>query len=678
MLFNMGDRLHALNVDDPNFYKNGKELTKIYIKKTYNNVLSVIESILKDEREIKALKDENGNYYTKGPNDLFDLLASTFELMKEEQNKYLYESILNLYHSSIQQYLLGVETTLTNLDVIIDKEFLLAMANNSLIMIKLLNNLLEETKEKNVLTEKEINENIKLENIMTIINRISQKSITTFIYCFVNQLGQYFKNILFIKLDLSKILIYTNEIFGPYREYMNSLVLKKAWNEILKLTLYHYVHLLLTSKLNQAKVEEIREKIKIDIGLLNETYEGLVGKNLTVSTIKILNDIHDFLDVSPYMISSSCLTLRQYVGPAFNLNVAKALIKLRSDFSVDDMNDAIEQCKEVLDKYHEDNKEDEESMNYFKIIEKEMKRQAEEERILKRNNTLSGHENTSGPQPKENLEEEEDYFDKEEDKMDEGGSFNIDDFINDENEEEEKDDLENIESIRYQEEDKDVGQEEVSDITYEGYMEKKTHTTWQSRYFQVKNGYLYWFKDKNSPLVQNKISIKNTLKVESHKDKKFMMVVSFSAGDKNDEDDGEKSKEFDGKVYKFACPTDEEKNNWVAAITKEMKRLKKFEEKSKGYKLEIPTRKKIIKDYFDYPIVNKDVNYMRKRVLEEMNRENFFKPSRRKIEAMKRKQLRNEREQAKKDIESGKEVGITDKFKFWFNGIKSNLNDMLK
>ena len=176
---------------------------------------------------------------------------------------------------------------------------------------------------------------------------------------------------------------------------------------------------------------------------MNETYEGLVGKNLTVSTIKILNDIHDFLDVSPYMISSSCLTLRQYVGPAFNLNLAKALIKLRSDFSVDDMNDAI----------------DEESMNYFKIIEKEMKRQEDEERILKRNKTLSGHENASGPQPKENLEEEEDHFDEEDDKKNEGGSFNIDDFINDENEEEEKDDLENIESIRYQEEDKDVGQD---------------------------------------------------------------------------------------------------------------------------------------------------------------------------------------------------------------------------
>jgi len=86
MSFNMGDRLYSLKIDNPNFYKNGKEFTKIYIKKTYYNVLSVIESIL---------KDENRNYYTKGPNDLFDLLGNTFELMKEEKNKYLYESIVD-------------------------------------------------------------------------------------------------------------------------------------------------------------------------------------------------------------------------------------------------------------------------------------------------------------------------------------------------------------------------------------------------------------------------------------------------------------------------------------------------------------------------------------------------------------------------------------------------------
>ena len=60
-----------------------------------------------------------------------------------------------------------------------------------------------------------------------------------------------------------------------------------------------------------------------------------------------------------------------------------------------------------------------------------------------------------------------------------------------------------------EEEDKNVEQEEISDITYEGYMQKKTHSTWQKRYFQIKGGYLYWFKDKTSSVVQNKISIKN-------------------------------------------------------------------------------------------------------------------------------------------------------------------------
>ena len=56
------------------------------------------------------------------------------------------------------------------------------------------------------------------------------------------------------------------------------------------MTIYHYIHLLLTSSYNKTTVEQIKEKIKTDINLLIETYEGLVGKNLTTATIKILND----------------------------------------------------------------------------------------------------------------------------------------------------------------------------------------------------------------------------------------------------------------------------------------------------------------------------------------------------------------------------------------------------
>ena len=671
MLFMFYDRLFDLNVNDQNFSKNGKELAKIYLKKTYQNVLSVIENILRKEKEVKAIIHDMGYYYTQGPNDLFEFLSQTFDLLKENKNKHIYEMAIDLFNSCINQYLLGEETVLNNLDIVMEKEFLLSMANNSLNIIQLLNSLIENIKEMEVLKEEEINEFIKLRKIMMRINRISQKSIITFVFNFLNDLGNHFKIKSFIDLDMTKILVSTNQIFGPYKQYMNILVLKKSWNEILKMTLYHYIHLLLTSSLTKVTVEQIKEKIKNDHSLISETYEGLVGKNLTESTIRILSDIRDFLDVSPYMISSSCLTLRQYIGPSFNLAKAKALIKLRTDFKEEDLADGVEQCKEVLDNYQEEKKDEADSMNYFQLIELEIKRKEAEERkiqrekererakelkknqkILKKNKKKLAEDGGEEEEEEEAVEEEEEEV--EEEKEEDIVQYNLDDFL-DGDEEEEKEDDDKPSKFAVEEEDKDVIQEEVSDITHEGYMQKKSHSSWQKRYFQIKGGYLYWFKDKTSSLVQNKISIRNTLRVDSHKEKKFMMIVKESDDniDEEDEKEKKKAKEAGGKIYKFACQTDEEKREWVTAITTEMKRLKKQSEENKDVKnkLEIPVRKKIITDYFDLPNFDKDLKYMKKKVLEEMNNENYFQPSLRKIEALKKKAKREEKERKRKEKE---------------------------
>ena len=672
MLFTFGDRLFDLNVNDQNFTKNGKELAKIYLKKTYQNVLSVIENILRKEREVKAIIHDMGYYFTQGPNDLFEILSQTFDLIKENRNKVIYEMAIDLFNSSINQYLLGEETVLNNLDIVMEKEFLLSMANNSLNIIQLLNSLIENIKEMEVLKEEEINDFIKLRKIMMRINRISQKSIITFVFNFLNDLGNHFKIKSFIDLDMTKILVSTNEIFGPYKQYMNSLVLKKSWNEILKMTLYHYIHLLLTSNFSRITVDQIKEKIKNDYTLISETYQGLVGKNLTESTIRILTDIHDFLDVSPYMISSSCLTLRQYIGPNFNLAKAKALIKLRTDFKEEDLADGIEQCKEVLENYQEEKKDDADCMNYFQLIELEIKRKEAEERKIQREKErekakelkknqkiLKKNKKKAGAEEEDEEEEEEDQAEEEEEEVEEEKEedivqYNLDDFL-DGDEEEEKEDEDKPSKFAVEEEDKEVQQEEVSDITHEGYMQKKSHSSWQKRYFQIKGGYLYWFKDKTSSLVQNKISIRNTLRVDSHKEKKFMMIVKESDDDIDEADEKEKkkAKEVGGKIYKFACQTDEEKREWVTAITNEMKRLKKAGEENKDVKnkLEIPVRKKIITDYFELPNFDKDLRYMKKKVLEEMNNENYFQPSLRKIEALKKKAKREEKERKRKEKE---------------------------
>ena len=76
-----------------------------------------------------------GYYYNQGPNDLFEILSQTFDLLKEYKNNHIYEMAIDLFNSCINQYLLGDETVLNNLDIVIEKEFLLSMANNSLNII---------------------------------------------------------------------------------------------------------------------------------------------------------------------------------------------------------------------------------------------------------------------------------------------------------------------------------------------------------------------------------------------------------------------------------------------------------------------------------------------------------------------------------------------------------------
>ena len=38
---------------------------------------------LRSEREIKDLKSDEGKYYTNSPNDLFDILRKTLDLVKD-------------------------------------------------------------------------------------------------------------------------------------------------------------------------------------------------------------------------------------------------------------------------------------------------------------------------------------------------------------------------------------------------------------------------------------------------------------------------------------------------------------------------------------------------------------------------------------------------------------------
>ena len=205
LLLNFRESLLELNIDDANLYKNGKELIKIYFKKTYQNILSVIESILKSEREIKGVKSEAGELQTHGPVDLFGFLSKTFDLVKETYNKTVYKELLLLFKESIKQYLIGIDTVLTNMNIVMENEYLIAVANNSFNMITFLNNLIDDMRETKILTVQEINEGLQNKKLMYIINKVSQNSISSFVSQFRLELGKEFKNINYIDLEMEKI-----------------------------------------------------------------------------------------------------------------------------------------------------------------------------------------------------------------------------------------------------------------------------------------------------------------------------------------------------------------------------------------------------------------------------------------------------------------------------------------
>ena len=108
-LYKQEKRLEVFGINDPNYNSNAKELIKIFIKKTFLNVKTIIESILKSEREIKAIKNEDGILITNGPSDLFKILYTTFDLIKAHNNRALYEQMLYLFKECIMQYLIGVD-----------------------------------------------------------------------------------------------------------------------------------------------------------------------------------------------------------------------------------------------------------------------------------------------------------------------------------------------------------------------------------------------------------------------------------------------------------------------------------------------------------------------------------------------------------------------------------------
>ena len=651
-LLNYYDNINKLNIDDENLLKNGKEFIKIYFKKIFQNILNTIENILKIERELKGNKNEEGVYYTSGPKDLFDILSKAFDLIKDFKHPIIFKELLKIFNISIFQYAIGVNCVISNRDIIIENEYLISVANNNLNVIQFLNSLIENIKNIGVLKENEIDEEIQFKKIINSINKLSFGSIVRFVYDHKDELNKNFEKINYFDINIEEIILKTGEIFGKYKSMMSFPVIKKTYNEILKLTLCYYItSLLLTSRKKKKNKEDIIIKVKNDKEKLFESYSGIVGENLTNTTLKILDDIITFLEADQSLIASPCLSIREYIGPAFSYAVSKKFVKLRSDLSKNEKIDCKKQCEDILNNFNGPKDED---SSYFILLLNKIKKN-DKDKILKKSLKIKfGNIITESNEENENKESSSDSDIEEDKKISEKlnekyNIENINDFLKDfeeENEQEEENELYEEKNINKNEEiyiDVEDEEREIIDdidenveIEYEGFLYKKNISGYKKYYFQIKNEGLYWFKDKESKLANNKISLKNINKIDYFDDKKFVIKI-------NEKDDI--------KIFKFKCDSEDEKNKWIIAISRAMRKAKNENKIELKEKIEIKQRKKIINNLFNLPNLKIDGIYIEANVLGSLSREDFFKMTPEKFEKMKKeneKKMKKERKEKKK------------------------------
>lgn len=418
----------------------------------------------------------------------------------------------------------------------------------------------------------------------------------------------------YFEIDIEKVVEEISQNLEAFVQFMHFSTQKKYWTEVLKATVYSYTKNVLNASMKKETIEDLRNKLEKDRQTFIESFVTL-GKNQLEEETRIIEILREFLSSNIDMISFSCSNIKQKSSKNFNIKTAKMLINLRSDWSSSEKKEAIECCKEVLDKFESkagDNKivfHDE----FFKQLHDELKKEQKLEAI----------EEDEDEEKNKNLKDVSDaiksYGDGESSNNSTGKDNNsrrktlfLDSFLeeidNNEQEAENEQESEKTSSISrtntFNRSETGQSLEEYNEVIKQGNLQKKSNKSWQDRYFQLKNNKLYWYQNKDSNMALNFIDLKNALKMPfSHKPGKFTLLAE--------------------KEYKFDCKTNDVCEEWIDAIKNEMMKIKNSQKVVQLFQLEM--KKKIITmQGYNLPNIYSYKATMKNKVIKAMANENFF------------------------------------------------------
>ena len=324
-----------------------------------------------------------------------------------------------------------------------------------------------------------------------------------------------------------------------------------------------------------------------------------------------------FSEISPSQLSlalipSSCLPIRKFCGSIFDIQIVGKLLLFRNDLSQDELKEVIASCNDFLKNYRENNNSGD-NESFFNTMEESTERRTSVKERMKRKKRMIQKDNIQGNAINA-IEDVDDIGELE------TNLFNFESFLDEDNDEkekeDEKEDKDNTENTRTESNIIRVENEKVSDVIFEGKLEKKKegYKAYQKRYFQIKSGYIYWFNDENSKHIQNKINLKNIVKIDSHGPFTFRIIVE----DPNDKQSG-------GKIYKLRAEDEQTKNAWTKVLADELNKLKGESRNKNNAVYKTPHKKKVIKDILQLPDIGTERTNIKLQIVQQIKTEGFFK-----------------------------------------------------
>ena len=126
-------------------------------------------------------------------------------------------------------------------------------------------------------------------------------------------------------------------------------------------------------------MEELNVKLRNERDLFKGAFKDVLGKSAIESSAKVMEEMLEFFESSPALISVAVLTLRKSHGSGFNAKTVEIMLKLRIDIDSSEKKQILQSCKEVLAGYKEPKGTEKKAKEFFSKIEVEVDDQEESE-----------------------------------------------------------------------------------------------------------------------------------------------------------------------------------------------------------------------------------------------------------------------------------------------------------